>query len=146
MQRKCEICQIEESLDIRLVRDHDHGTGFIRGLLCDKCNGRLSAFEKGRMKSHTWAEKYSQQIMLYLTKPSSGKKYLRNARDSVTGFTLGQLKQQAHSKKSSNHAQAVQRLAELSSRNLGNFMALLESNQEKHIAQVSGTSITDGGV
>ncbi|MEV4970548.1 endonuclease domain-containing protein [Streptomyces scopuliridis] len=34
---RCAVCGYR---DVRLVDDHDHGTGLIRGLLCRSCNGR----------------------------------------------------------------------------------------------------------
>ena len=37
----CKICQRQASL----VIDHDHKTGQIRSLLCQKCNGALGMFE-----------------------------------------------------------------------------------------------------
>lgn len=35
--RRCAVCGFH---DLHLVEDHDHDTGFIRGLLCRSCNGR----------------------------------------------------------------------------------------------------------
>ncbi|MER6350697.1 endonuclease domain-containing protein [Streptomyces sp. NPDC001634] len=35
--RRCAVCGFH---DRRLVDDHDHDTGLIRGLLCKSCNGR----------------------------------------------------------------------------------------------------------
>src|SRR3989304_7530791 len=40
---RCEICSKETS---RLVRDHDHKNGHLRGWLCDRCNRYLGYFEK----------------------------------------------------------------------------------------------------
>ena len=35
--RRCAVCGFR---DLRLIDDHDHDTGLIRGLLCRSCNGR----------------------------------------------------------------------------------------------------------
>jgi hypothetical protein len=37
----CYICQRARGLSRRLAVDHDHDTGFIRGLLCHPCNKML---------------------------------------------------------------------------------------------------------
>lgn len=39
---RCAICQIEKS---RLHIDHDHKTGKVRGLLCQRCNISIGWFE-----------------------------------------------------------------------------------------------------
>ncbi len=36
---RCAMCQVGDWFDTRLVMDHDHDTGLIRGLLCRGCNG-----------------------------------------------------------------------------------------------------------
>lgn len=36
---RCAMCQVSDSFfDANLVKDHDHGTGKVRGLLCRGCN------------------------------------------------------------------------------------------------------------
>jgi len=42
---KCAICKIDQKdFKKRMSVDHDHKTGLIRGLLCDKCNRGLGHF------------------------------------------------------------------------------------------------------
>ncbi len=44
-QGKCKICKVHQSeLKQSLVVDHDHKTGFVRGLLCQKHNKGLGHF------------------------------------------------------------------------------------------------------
>jgi hypothetical protein len=35
---RCAVCGESASTNDKLVRDHDHETGFVRGLLCNSCN------------------------------------------------------------------------------------------------------------
>ena len=37
----CEICQRCADVRVRMVVDHDHSTGAVRGVLCDPCNQML---------------------------------------------------------------------------------------------------------
>jgi hypothetical protein len=41
---KCLVCQRS---DKRLTVDHNHETGEVRGLLCDRCNGLVGYLESG---------------------------------------------------------------------------------------------------
>jgi len=42
---RCAICEREPSGPRGLHIDHDHGTGAIRGLLCNNCNNGLGRFQ-----------------------------------------------------------------------------------------------------
>jgi hypothetical protein len=35
---RCAICTIEFGAEVKMCIDHDHNTGTVRGLLCDRCN------------------------------------------------------------------------------------------------------------
>ena len=53
---RCEICGGLNKSGRRLAVDHNHDTGEIRGLLCNRCNGQLAALEDKTFK--TVAEEY----------------------------------------------------------------------------------------
>lgn len=68
----CEICGTSVG---RMVRDHNHRTGMVRGCLCELCNSWLGVFESnlrrltkpcGRWKYKLWVAKYQTKIELYL--------------------------------------------------------------------------------
>ena len=42
MYKKCSICNRNA---VRLVQDHDHDTGFLRGKICDHCNLGLGHYK-----------------------------------------------------------------------------------------------------
>ena len=83
MKRSCAICEQVK----RLVRDHNHTTGMIRGLLCDQCNGRLGTYEKnqsrekqrGRWGYRAWVRDHGPRIIAHL-QASTGERYV-GARD-----------------------------------------------------------------
>ena len=56
---KCAICRSETSGNVGqcFAVDHDHATGYVRGLLCIKCNARLG-----------WLEARLGSVLEYLSK------------------------------------------------------------------------------
>jgi hypothetical protein len=68
----CEICSTTEG---RFVRDHNHFTGMIRGILCEHCNSWLGTYElnirkpwkqRGRSKYKAWVTTFGEFIKKYL--------------------------------------------------------------------------------
>jgi len=67
--RKCGICGAPHGT-VTLVRDHDHRTGYIRGILCNLCNSWLGLFESrrgGKRRYKRWVKKYQAKIIEYLS-------------------------------------------------------------------------------
>jgi|SRR5271165_927009 len=70
----CQICGANET---RYVRDHNHKTGYIRGILCEVCNSYLGTFVKnlffkkgikGSKNYRNWAAMFETKILDYLCK------------------------------------------------------------------------------
>jgi recombination endonuclease VII len=72
LARHCNICFTESDL----VRDHDHKTGYIRGILCSQCNSYLGSFEKelagkvNKLRFYQpyleWAQRHRERILFHL--------------------------------------------------------------------------------
>jgi|SRR5579859_2942740 len=86
----CNICGRlpYETESKRLVRDHNHQTGIIRGILCDDCNSLLGILEsikhmaeqivkaRNSKKYKRWFKMYKDRISYHL-KCNTGIKYSR---------------------------------------------------------------------
>ena len=82
--RRCCICGIlgRDLVTGQMVIDHNHFTGWIRGWLCDPCNGRLGQFEHWTKKGYSWADSpmldwivtYYDKIIEHLNR-NTGLKY-----------------------------------------------------------------------
>ena len=67
----CDICGVVAFL----VVDHNHATGYIRGLLCDRCNKWLGDYEgasrsSGRSNYDAWCNQYYGEIEQYRVRTS----------------------------------------------------------------------------
>ena len=59
----CAICGISQhELGRNLDIDHDHETGFIRGLLCQKCNTKLGWYERLHDNIHKYLKDAAHDI------------------------------------------------------------------------------------
>jgi len=90
MTKFCNICGrlAAETETKRLVRDHNHKTGLIRGVLCDLCNGRLGTYESNKLRKRNkrymyWLKRYELRIKEHLT-TNTGIRYLGWRRSGVT--------------------------------------------------------------
>jgi hypothetical protein len=71
VELKCNICGSTEN---RLVRDHNHRTHMIRGILCEFCNSWLGLYEanmyriveKGKKAYRKWIATYFDKIETHL--------------------------------------------------------------------------------
>lgn len=94
-QLLCPICLSQVS---KLVRDHNHQTGYIRGCICDQCNGWLGLLERfpenyylrkkpGRRRWRRWVYDNAERIWLHLQRNTgeiySRKKLRAMRRDAV---------------------------------------------------------------
>lgn len=94
---QCGICGYEawQTRLKRLVRDHNHATGMIRGPLCDDCNQllgiyehrhkfRLSNLSVGRQAEYkNWSTHYKAEIEAHLLKDTGVKYYVRHRRSGT---------------------------------------------------------------
>lgn len=54
---------------VRIVRDHCHITGIVRGFLCERCNSWLALFERDRLTKlihKIWFETYKEKIIAHV--------------------------------------------------------------------------------
>ena len=76
-EKRCGICGTSKA---RLVRDHNHKTKQLRGILCEYCNSRLGSYEKVKLMGWNfkkpsmvfWVKRYGNEIETYLSKPETG--------------------------------------------------------------------------
>lgn len=80
VELKCNICG---SIQDTLVRDHNHVTGMIRGILCELCNNWVGVYEskkislprKHKRKYRIWVSTFCERIEAHI-KISTNIRYL----------------------------------------------------------------------
>jgi len=66
---RCLICKVKESeLSAKLCLDHDHIDGYIRGLICRRCNSVLGFIEKDHKKGFRDPLPILKKMIGYLSK------------------------------------------------------------------------------
>lgn len=97
-QGRCAICGIHQSKIKRSLNvDHDHITGSIRGLLCDKCNLQLSAYKDNistiinsinelhiKINNAVLSIKYLEKEPYYLTDEEAKSIYVERTKNRKT--------------------------------------------------------------
>lgn len=97
MMLLCNICKKEgtiratkEGEGVRLVRDHDHTTKIVRGILCEKCNAHLGTYENNRHESRKylkWLSLYKEDIHRHIFSTTGikfhGKRYDKTVYETV---------------------------------------------------------------
>src|ERR1700688_688704 len=84
----CPICGPTEQ---RIVRDHNHTTGMVRGPLCDRCNSWVAIYEnwssrrkpRGPKRYRNWVLQHRTKIEAHL-KLDTGIPYLSGEKFAVT--------------------------------------------------------------
>lgn len=77
MVTHCQICGRSGLNDVRLVRDHDHKTLMIRGIVCELCNSYLDIYERktsphcsvthGTDAYNRWVRQHESVVKVYLS-------------------------------------------------------------------------------